>query len=98
MSMDRIIREEARLIILRELVDQPGYALSDALLQPVLAMFGISRSREWIREELRRLEDLGAVRLSTAGTVAIATATPKGLDHVAARVQIEGIKRPSPEA
>jgi hypothetical protein len=96
MSLDRIIREEARLIILRELAEQPNNALNDALLQRTLETFGIARSREWVREELRRMEDLGAVTLVQAGTVSVATATTKGLDHVGRLLMIEGIKRPSP--
>lgn len=96
MTMARIISEEARLVILRELAEQPNYSLSETLLQPVLETFGVSRSREWIREELRRLADLGAVRLADAGSVVIATATAKGLDHAAGRLVIEGVKRPSP--
>ncbi|MEX1084074.1 MAG: hypothetical protein WEC82_07120 [Xanthobacteraceae bacterium] len=95
MSKD-IIREHARLIILRALIEQPNMALNDALLQATLETFGIAHSREWVREELRRMADLGAVTLTEAGTVTVATATSKGADHVERRVVIEGIKRPSP--
>lgn len=95
MSRD-IIREEARLIMLRELAKQASYSLNESLLQSTLETFGITKPRDWVREELRRMEDLGAVALSIAGSVMVATATPKGLDHVELRLVIEGIKRPSP--
>ena len=97
MSMDRIIREEARLILLKEMAGQGNYALSETLAQPVLEQFGISKSREWIRQEFRALEDVGAVALSEAGSVIIARATARGLDHVAGRTTVEGVKRPSPK-
>jgi len=95
MSKD-IIREEARLIILRELATQANYALSDALLQPVLESFGIAKSRDWIREELARLDELGAITRTSQGSVTVARLTPKGVEHVERRLIIEGVKRPSP--
>ena len=96
MSLDKIIREESRLIVIRELAEQSSYSLNETLLQATLETFGIARSREWLREELRRLEELGAVTVTVAGSVFIATLTPKGRDHVERRLVIEGIKRPSP--
>jgi DNA-binding PadR family transcriptional regulator len=95
MSRD-IIREEARLIILRALASEPRYTLNEALLQAQLETFGIARARPWIREELRRLEDLGAVTNTEVGSVLIATMTEKGRDHVERRIVVEGVKRPSP--
>lgn len=97
MSALDIIRHEARLIMLRELATQANYSSNESLLQAMLETFGITKPRDWVREELRRMEDLGAVSLSMAGSVMVATATTKGLDHVERRLTIEGIKRPSPQ-
>lgn len=95
MSRD-IIREEARLIVLRALAAEPRYSSSETLLQAELETFGIARSRAWLREEMRRLEELGAVTVTEAGSVLIATLSEKGRDHVERRVVIEGVKRPGP--
>lgn len=97
MSMDRIVREHARLVMLKQLAGEADYASNEALLQALLETFAISRTREWVRNELRRLEELGAVTITEAGTVMIATLTPHGRDHVEGRVVIEGVKRPSPQ-
>jgi hypothetical protein len=94
--MRDIIREDARLIILRELHKEPNYSASDTRLQPVLEAFGIARSREWIREELRWLADMGAVSRVEVGTVMVATLLAKGVEHVERRLVIDGVKRPSP--
>ena len=94
--MRDIIREDARLIMLRELHAQDNYALNDSLLQLTLEGFGIARSREWVREEIRYLERVGAVTTTTAGSVIVARLTPKGAEHVERRLVIEGVKRPSP--
>lgn len=94
--MADIIREEARLIILRELRSQNNYALNDSLLSQTLDSFGITKSRDWLREELRWLDDVGAVKVTIAGSVVVAQLTAKGVEHVDRRLVIPGIKRPSP--
>lgn len=98
-TMDRIIREDARLIILKALDQQPDGRLNSDLLRATLETFGISKSRDWVHDELRHLAELGAVSVLEMGTVRVATLTAKGADHVCRRIIIEGIKRPSlPEA
>lgn len=95
--MDTIIKEEARLIVLKELVQQPQYSLNDTLLLTVLETFGISRTRAWLREEMRIMSDeLGVVTVKPVGSSFIATLTGKGRDHVERRIVVPGIKRPSP--
>lgn len=94
--MEDIVRQEARLVMLRHMAGEANYSLSESLAVPLLDQFGISKSREWIRAEFGVLEEIGAVRLSQAGSVMIATATARGLDHVAGRTVLDGVKRPSP--
>lgn len=93
--MDKIIREEARLIILKALAEQPDAILNSELLRRNLECFGISRPRPWVHGELDYLAEMGAVTLSEAGTVRIAQLTDKGLRHVERKLTIEGVKRPS---
>lgn len=95
MSMDRIIREEARLIILKALAEQPDATLNSELLRLSLERYGISRPRPWVHGELDYLAELAAVDLTEAGTVKVAVLTDKGLRHVERRLVIEGVKRPS---
>jgi len=51
-----------------------------------------------VRTQLAKLEELGAVTLTEAGSVKIAEITRAGIDHVERRATIEGIARPSPKA
>lgn len=95
-TMDRIIREDARLIVLRALNEQPDGRLNSDLLRETLITFGITKSRDWVHDELRHLEELGAIRVHEIGSVRVAAITGKGGDHVARRIVIEGVKRPSP--
>jgi hypothetical protein len=92
------IAADVRLIILRELVVQPDYRLNETLLLRVLETFGHRKSRDYLRDQLRWLDEMAAVTLTEAGTVLIAELTRRGRDHVERRVVIEGIARPSPEA
>ncbi|TCR70509.1 hypothetical protein [Bosea sp. BK604] len=97
MSMDLLIRTEARLIVLRTLEEQPDGRLNSELLRVNLEAFGITKSRDWVHDELNWLQEMGAVRVVEAGSVRVATLTAKGSDHVNRRVVIEGVKRPSRE-
>jgi hypothetical protein len=96
MSYDQFMTEDARLVILKELARQPDGRLNEALLEKVLDVFGHRRSREWIRTQLNKLAELGAVVVLQAGTVLVASITRAGLDHVERRSVIEGVARPSP--
>lgn len=95
MTMDRLIREEGRLVILRALDEQPDGRLNSELLRVTLEQFGITKSRDWVHDELNWLQEMGAITVMIAGTVRVATLSAKGSDHVQRRVVIEGVKRPS---
>ena len=94
-DMDEIIREDARLIILRALAEQVDERLHSELLVTVLESFGIRKTREWVHGELAWLVDMGAVKTATIGTVLVATLTEKGGRHLDRSIAIEGVKRPS---
>jgi repressor of nif and glnA expression len=93
---DEFLTHDARLVILKQLATQADGRLNEVLIEKVLDAFGHRRSREWIRTQLRKLEELGAVRLTEIGTVVVATLTRAGLDHVERRSFVDGVARPSP--
>lgn len=95
MSYEDKIAEDGRLVILRELAAQVDGRLNEVSLQRVLDAFAITRSREWVRTQLRKLAELEAVRISEAGTVMIAQLRTLGRNHVERREVIEGVTRPS---
>lgn len=89
-----MIAREARLRILKELAAQTDGRLSELMIRPVLDMYGIRRDRDWIATQLRKLEQLGAIELSTVGETLVAKLTRAGRDHVDERGLIEGVARP----
>ena len=86
---------DARLEILKELARQTNGRLSDLLIRKVLDLYGIARDRDWITTQLRKLEALGAVELTDAGTMLIARITRGGRDHLEERVILSGVSRPA---
>lgn len=88
---------DARLCMLKELASQIDGRLNEAVLMHVLDAFGFRRTRDWVRTQLRLLDELGAVRITEAGTVMVAALTKLGRDHVDRRAVIEGVTRPSDE-
>ena len=62
-----------------------GFAALVVVLMRVLDTFGIRRNRDWVRTQLRQLDQLGAVRVTEAGTVMVAALTKLGRDHPARR-------------
>lgn len=98
MSLSEIMEKEARLVVLRLLAEQSDRRLNSSLLREELSdRWAINRTREWLHTQLRAMADIGAVRLTEAGTVLIAEITQRGLDHVERRIALDGVKRPSPE-
>ncbi|WP_337267072.1 VpaChn25_0724 family phage protein [Oryzifoliimicrobium ureilyticus] len=94
-NFDEFLTQDARLVILKALSQETNNTLNESILTRVLETFGHTRSRQWVRTQIIKLAELGAVRTVEAGTVMIATLTQDGLDHVQRRSVIDGIARPS---
>ena len=59
------LAKDARLVICRELAKQSDGRLNEHIIVSVLEVFGHRRSRDWVLTQLRKLEELGAVRLAS---------------------------------
>jgi hypothetical protein len=89
---------DLRLVLLRCLGAQQAYRGNDSILQHEVRIFGLEYSRDVIRNELRFLSEVKAVKLHEVGSVLVATLTRRGHEHVQGLTVIEGINQPSPEA
>lgn len=90
-----LVRQDARLIMLKALSLQTDERLHSGYLVAELFGFGIDRTREWVHGELDWLAEMGAVTLTKPGTVVVATLTEKGHRHLRRAIVIEGVQRPS---
>lgn len=91
----RIVREEARLIILKALGEQENETLSSSMIEDILPQFAIRQERPWIHQQMAYLRDMGAITIRDAGTVKIGILTNLGRRHLDRDTTIEGVKRPS---
>lgn len=94
-DMAQLMREQARLIVLRLLAQQIDETLNSDLILPEVQRFGIRRDRIWLHQEMRWLQEMGAVSLLEAGTVLVATLSETGRRHLDRQIAIEGVQRPS---
>ena len=95
MDMETLIRQQARLIILKALAAQVDETLNSDLLLLELRPFGIRKTREWVHQELDWLAEMGAVTAMRAGSVLVAALTDAGRRHLDREIAIEGVQRPS---
>lgn len=97
MSYQDLVAADARLCMLKELGAQVDGRSNEVLLQHVLDAFGITKSRDWVRTQLRAMDELDAVKVTEMGSVFVVALTKKGRAHLDRREIIEGISRPSEE-
>jgi hypothetical protein len=89
---------DLRLTMLKSLKAQHDATANEKILQMEAKSFGLSYTREVIRQELKYLESLQAIKLTEAGSVMIATLKRRGEDHLERLVELEGVDAPSLEA
>ena len=83
--------EKGRLVILQAIAREFNGHLREDLLQRALDASFLSRSISWVRTQLRKLEELGAVVITEDGGKLIAGITPVGRDHVDRRSPLDGV-------
>lgn len=96
-DFEEFTRKDARLVILRALAEQPDGRMNETMITMTLETFGHRKSRDWVRTQMRALEELDAIRIIKASeTFFIGELTRIGQDHVDRRTILEGVARPSP--
>mgnify|MGYP000444901735 CR=1 FL=1 len=97
MSYLDVVAADCRLIMLKELAAQSDHQLNETILTRVLESFGHMKTRDYIRTQIRKLEELGAVNSREAGSVLVVKILRPGVDHIERRAYLEGVGRPSAE-
>lgn len=95
MAIQQILSEHQRLVILRLLVEVPGFDLNESILQDSLNAYGLDVSRDALRTQLAWLTEQGLLSLGQVGTTQIAKLSARGQDVAQGRAHVPGIKRPS---
>ncbi|MES0879684.1 hypothetical protein [Roseibium sp. SCP14] len=84
-----------RLIILKALALEKDKTLNETLIEKELESFGHNKSRDFLRAQLKKLEDMGAIKLTEPGSVYVAELLRPGLDHVQLKLTLDGVLEPT---
>ena len=88
---------DRRLVILRLLKQSGGRGNDSSLLQGVRYIGHGGATRDEVRSDLEFLKARGLITIEYFNeTVMVATITERGVDVAEGRVEVEGVKKPSP--
>lgn len=91
--MKDMIREQARLVILRSLTECRGEA-NDSILQSCLDVYGLKFSRDEVRTHIAWLEEQDLVTTAPVGGCVVVTISGRGEDVAEGRAIVPGVKKP----
>lgn len=99
---EKACQEDARLVILAELAQQPDATLNSRNLAKLVEAVVPRRPSEWVEAQLAWLDVMGAVNITRTdlpgiGSVVIARLTRMGRNHVERRSLIPGVALPADE-
>lgn len=97
MSLEKLLTEDLRLVLLRGLFDVPGYSHNESILQRVAGTYAHRVSRDRIRTELSWLKEQGLITTEEVCGYLIATLTVRGADVAQGNVTVPGVQRPAPK-
>lgn len=93
MHMKDMIKEQARLVILRSLTECRGEA-NDSILQSCLDVYGLKLSRDEVRTHIAWLEEQDLVTTAPVGGCVVVTIKGRGEDVAEGRAVVPGVKKP----
>lgn len=96
MNYPKHLSEDARLAILTELARMTDGRMTVDGLVTAIEDWGHRKSDVFVRQQLTHLAEVEGVRLFRTGVALIAEITREGLNHVAKRSVLDGVKRPVP--
>ncbi len=98
MSYSELVREHARIAILRFLEGAPKYTSNASMLAGLLPRVGIPYTRDQVETELAWLAEQGMAISDNNGGFIVATATVRGIEVAQGIATHPKIQRPRPEA
>lgn len=88
------LRKDMRLVLLRILLEMPGYRANSSVLANMLHQLGHSSTRDQVKTELRWLKEQGLIEVEEVASVLVATLAERGQDVAEGRAVVDGIARP----
>lgn len=97
-AFEKTLSEHRRIIILRLLNQAPACTANCGVLKDLVNAFGVTSTRDQIRNELRWLNEQQLATVTVVGDMLIATITEDGVDVARGVITRTGVRRPSPDS
>jgi repressor of nif and glnA expression len=91
-----LLLQDRRLVMLRSIAEE-GNSLNESLLQSVLAAFGHNVSRDYVRTQMRWLDEQGLISVEAVAGILVGKLTGRGMDCAEGRCKVDGVKTPRPK-
>lgn len=88
------LRKDMRLVLLRILLEMPGYRANSSVLAGMLHQLGHAATRDQVKTELRWLAEQGLITLEEVVSVLVCTLHERGQDVADGRAVVDGVARP----
>tara|TARA_B100000678_G_scaffold258309_1_gene237789 strand:- start:3414 stop:3713 length:300 start_codon:yes stop_codon:yes gene_type:complete len=95
-SLQQLMSETERLLILRILKEASGYCANESIIDRSMDLWGNSISRDKVRAHLTWLEEQEVVSLEEMSGYLVATLRQRGLDLTEGTCTLPGVARPGP--
>ncbi|SHO58781.1 VpaChn25_0724 family phage protein [Vibrio quintilis] len=96
MSLQTLLQQDRRLVILRILNESAGYTANESILDAALDAYGHKVSRDMVKTELAWLCEQGLLSLEEIAKTQVAHITQRGIDVAEGQASHPGVKRPRP--
>jgi hypothetical protein len=90
----RSVEAGMRLVLLRILLEMPGYRANSSVLSTMLHQLGHSATRDQVKTELRWLCEQGLITVDEVTSVLVATLAERGQDVAEGRAVVDGVAKP----
>lgn len=88
------LRKDMRLVLLRILLEMPGYRANSSVLATMLHQLGHSATRDQVKTELRWLSEQGLLTIDEVASVLVCTLAERGQDVAEGRAVVDGVAKP----
>lgn len=93
-DFQKLKTEERRLRILEAVSQDPNETLSQRIIKAHLDIWALRVPIEVVRQDLRHLAAVGAIKITEVGDEMIAELCELGHQHLAREIVVEGVMKP----
>lgn len=93
-TLQERLTEDHRLVILRVLAEMPASRSNSSVLANVLHAWGHAVTRDYVKTQLRWLEEQGLLTVEDMEGALVATLTERGHEAATGMARVDGVAKP----